>query len=369
MQPDERYMERALELARRPAFTSPNPRVGAVLVRDGHVIGEGAHMGAGTPHAEAAALEGVDARGATLYVTLEPCNHHGRTAPCAPLVVAAGVARVVVATEDPDPRASGSGLRVLRAAGVDVTTGVSAAGAERLNRAYLHHRRTGRSFVSVKLALTLDGRMTAPDGSSQWITGPASRAAVHTRRLECDAVLVGAGTVLADDPRLTVRDVPAVRQPLRVVVDAAGRVPASAALIAEPEGAAMIATTAACPHDAQIAWKEAGAEVLVLPEATTTRRLGERSRSSGVDLAALVEALGARGIVEVLCEGGPRLASSLLGEGLADRLELHYGPVLTGGGLSLDDLGITSIDEALRYVMEDATRAGDDLLVTLVRKR
>jgi diaminohydroxyphosphoribosylaminopyrimidine deaminase/5-amino-6-(5-phosphoribosylamino)uracil reductase len=357
VEPDERYMERALELARRPAFTSPNPRVGAVVVRDGEVIGEGAHMGAGTAHAEAAALAGVDARGATVYVTLEPCNHHGRTPPCAPLLVEAGVARVVAAVEDPDARVAGSGLAVLRAAGVEVATGVLAADAERLNRAYLHHRRTGRAFVSVKLALTLDGRMTAADGSSQWITGPGARTAVHARRLECDAVLVGAGTVLADDPRLTVRDVPAPRQPLRVVVDAAGRVPPTAAVFTEPAGGALVATTPGCPYDAQIAWKEAGAEVLVLPES-----------HRGVDLVALAEALGERGVVEVLCEGGPRLASSLLAAGLAGRLDLHYGPLVTGGGLSLDGLGITTIGEALRFTTEDVTRAGDDVLVTLVRK-
>ncbi|MFN2587096.1 MAG: bifunctional diaminohydroxyphosphoribosylaminopyrimidine deaminase/5-amino-6-(5-phosphoribosylamino)uracil reductase RibD [Actinomycetota bacterium] len=356
VQPDERYMQQALDLARRPSFTSPNPRVGAVVVRDGTVVGEGAHRGAGTPHAEAAALAGVDARGATLYVTLEPCTHRGRTPPCTPMLVAAGLARVVVALEDPDPRVSGSGLRALRSAGVDVTTGVLASEAEGLNRAYLHHRRTGRSFVSLKLALTLDGHMTAADGSSQWITGPEARALVHARRLECDAVLVGAGTVLADDPRLTVRDVPAARQPLRVVADAAGRVPATAALFAEPSGGALVATTAACPHDAQIAWKEAGAEVLVLPEA-----------AGGVDLGALVEALGGRGIVEILCEGGARLASSLVKARLADRLDLHYAPLLTGGGVSIGDLGITTMAEALRYSMDDVTRAGDDLIVTLVR--
>ena len=356
MQPDERYMERALELARRPAFTSPNPRVGAVVVRDDAIVGEGAHLGAGTAHAEAVALSGVDALGATFYVTLEPCNHHGRTPPCAPLLVAAGVARVVVAIEDPDPRVSGSGLDVLRAAGIEVTTGVLAGEAAALNRAYLHHRRTNRSFVSLKLALTLDGRMTATDGTSQWITGPEARRIVHARRLEADAVLVGAGTVLADDPKLTVRDVPATRQPLRVVADAHGRVPASAAVFGEPAGGVLVATTASCPHETQIAWKEAGAEVLVLPE----------SDGGGVDLSALVEALGSRGVIEIFCEGGPRLASSLIKGGLADRLELHYGPLLTGGGLSLDDLGITTMREALRYVMEDTTRAGRDLLVTLV---
>jgi diaminohydroxyphosphoribosylaminopyrimidine deaminase/5-amino-6-(5-phosphoribosylamino)uracil reductase len=319
------------------------------------VIGEGAHHGPGTPHAEALALDGIDARGATVYVTLEPCNHHGLTPPCAPRLVDAGVARVVAAVEDPDDRVAGSGFEVLRRAGVTVDAGVLRGEAERLNRAYLHHRRTGRSFVSLKLALTLDGRMTAADGSSQWITGPDARRVVHARRLECDAVMVGAGTLVADDPRLTVRDVPATRQPLRIVVDAAGRAPAHAAAIGD---GSIVATTSSCPHDVQIAWKETGAEVLVLPEA-----------HSGVDLAALVEALGARGVVEVLCEGGPRLASNLIREDLAGRLELHYGPVLTGGGASLADLGVNSMAEALRFEVETTERAGDDLLVTLARTR
>ncbi|HEX2196091.1 MAG TPA: bifunctional diaminohydroxyphosphoribosylaminopyrimidine deaminase/5-amino-6-(5-phosphoribosylamino)uracil reductase RibD, partial [Actinomycetota bacterium] len=342
-------------LAAAPPFASPNPRVGAVVVRDGVVAGEGSHEGPGTAHAEAAALSGVDARGATLYVTLEPCNHHGRTPPCAPAIVEAGVARVVAATEDPDPRVAGSGFDVLRRAGIEVEVGLLRDRAESLNRAYLHHRRTGRAFVSVKLALTLDGRTTAADGSSQWITGPEARRTVHARRLECDAVMVGAGTVLADDPRLTVRDVPAPRQPLRVVVDARGRVPASAAALGD---GSLVATTSAAPHEAHIAWKEAGADVLVLPES-----------DGGVDLAALVRALGEREIVEVLCEGGPRLASSLLRAGLAGRLELHYGPILTGGGLALDDLGVTTMAEALRFEVEEAVRAGDDVLVTLVRAR
>lgn len=352
---DERFMERALELAREPAFASPNPRVGAVVVRDGVVVGEGAHEGPGTPHAEAAALKGIHARGATVYVTLEPCNHDGRTPPCVPALVEAGVARVVAATEDPDPRVSGSGFEVLRGAGIEVEVGLMRVAAERLNAAYLHHRRTGRSFVSVKLALTLDGRTAAPDGSSQWITGPEARRIVHARRLECDAVMVGAGTILADDPQLTVRHVAASRQPARVIVDSTGRVPPRAAALGE---GSIVATTAAAPHEAQIAWKEAGAEVLVLP-----------GSPRGVDLGALVAALGARGFVEVFCEGGPRLASSLVRAGLAGRLELHYGPVLTGGGPSLADLGVSSMSEALRFEIEDTMRAGDDLIVTLARSR
>ncbi|HEX2058288.1 MAG TPA: bifunctional diaminohydroxyphosphoribosylaminopyrimidine deaminase/5-amino-6-(5-phosphoribosylamino)uracil reductase RibD [Actinomycetota bacterium] len=353
MRDDERYMQRAVELAAAPPFTLPNPRVGAVVVRDGIVLGEGAHEGPGTAHAEAAALEGIDARGATVYVTLEPCNHHGRTPPCAPALVAAGVRRVVATTEDPDPRVAGSGFDLLRRAGVDVEVGVLRERAERLNRAYFHQRRTGRSFVSLKLALTLDGNMTAPDGSSQWITGSEGRRVVHARRLECDAVMVGAGTVVADDPRLTVREVPAPRQPLRVIVDAAGRVRPDAAALGD---GSLVATTQRAPHERQIAWKESGAEVLVLPE-----------DDRGVDLAALLDALGDRRVVEVFCEGGPRLASSLIRGGLVGQLELHYGAVLTGGGLSLDDLGVTSIDDGHRFRLDDLKVLGNDVVVTMVR--
>src|SRR5918992_4105882 len=238
---DELFMGRALELARSWPHTSPNPRVGAIVVRSGAVVAEGRHEGAGTPHAEMRALDGVDAAGATLYVNLEPCDHHGRTPPCAPAIAAAGVARVVAAHEDPDPRVRGRGFAALARHGIEVTTGVLAAKAERTNAAYLHHARTGLPLISLKLASSLDGRLAARDGSARWITGPLTRARVHARRAEVDAVMVGAGTVLADDPQLTARG-DAVRspssalagpgasspgaigerQPTRVVVDATG---------------------------------------------------------------------------------------------------------------------------------------------------
>ena len=210
-------MHRALALARSAPFTSPNPRVGAVIVKEGSIIGEGAHQGVGTAHAETAALEGAgDVRGATVYVTLEPCNHHGHTPPCAPALADAGVARVVVALEDPDDRVSGAGLELLRSAGVEVSTGLLEHQARLLNAPYLHHRTTGRAYLTLKLALTLDGRMAAPDGTSRWITGDDARDYVHRRRLEADAVMVGSGTVATDDPALTVRAVPAGRQPAAV---------------------------------------------------------------------------------------------------------------------------------------------------------
>jgi diaminohydroxyphosphoribosylaminopyrimidine deaminase / 5-amino-6-(5-phosphoribosylamino)uracil reductase len=348
-------MLRALELARRPAFTSPNPRVGSVVVRDGFVIGEGWHEGAGRAHAEVTALAGIDGDGATLYTNLEPCVHHGHTPPCAPAIAAAGVTRAVVAIEDPDARVSGRGLAYLRDNGLSVTTGVCAMESHNLNAAYLHQRATGRPYVTVKLAFTLDGRLSAADGSARWITGEAARLKVHRRRLEADAVMVGAGSVLADDPLLTVRGVDAPRQPVRVVVDARGRVPARVALFHDPTGGDVVVATTEESHEVQSTWKEADAEVLVLP-----------SSDRGVDLEALFENLGARGFMEVYCEGGAELASSLLRHGLVNRLELHYGPIIVGpGGPELGDVGVRSLDETRRWRVVDVEVTEGDVLVTL----
>lgn len=353
---DESFMARALDLARSVPFTSPNPRVGAVVVRDGRIIGEGAHMGAGTPHAEAAALRDLDARGATLYVSLEPCNHHGRTPPCAPAVAEAGISRVVAAMRDPDPRVAGSGFSLLRDRGVEVTNGVLALEAERLNAPFLHHRTTGRAFVSLKLALTLDGRLAAADGSSRWITGPSTRAEVHRRRLESDAVLVGSGTVLVDDPQLNVRDIEAARQPAAIVVDSRGRVPAARRIFHADR--ALVATTMAANHERQLEWKEAGAEVIVLPEL-----------DGGVDLDALVVELGRRGMIEVFCEGGAGLATALLKRDLVDRLEIHQGSLLVGAGPAIGDVGVDTMGDALQWTLVSSRASGDDVISRYVRER
>ena len=349
-------MARAIELARGPAHTSPNPRVGAVIVQDGSIVAEGAHHGAGTPHAEAIALDGIDATGATVYVNLEPCNHHGRMPPCAPALIDAGVGQVVVAIEDPDPRVAGSGLALLRDAGIDVQVGTLAEKARALNAPYLHHRRTGRPFVTVKLGLSIDGRLGAPDGSARWITGPEARRRVHARRLEVDAVLVGAGTVLADDPRLDARDVDADRQPTRIVLDTAGRISPSSRLFSV-EGSVIVATTHRAPHEMQTSWKEGGAEVLLLPE-----------RAGQVDVGALLEELGRRGFIEIYCEGGAELATTLLRDDLVDRVEANYGPVVLGdGGPDLGSLGVTSMADAPRWKTVEVARLGDDVLVILER--
>lgn len=349
---DERFMARALALAAEPSFTSPNPRVGAVVVKDGEVVAEGTHRGAGTPHAEADALPDGDARGAVLYVNLEPCIHHGLTPPCVPSLVAAGVKRVVIAGRDPDPRVAGAGVAGLRAAGIEVTEGVLEAEARRLNAAYLHHRTTGHSFLTLKLALSIDGRLGARDGSSRWISDADARGLVHRRRTEVDAVLVGSGTVLTDDPLLTSRDVPAVRQPIRIVADAAGRVPPTARIF-EGEGPVIVATTDRSPHESQIAWKSRGAEVLMLPD----------DDAGGISLPALVAELGRRGVVEVLCEGGATLATAALRANAVDALEIHTGSVLLGdGGPGLGDLGVGAMPEAARWSLDDVARAGNTIV-------
>jgi diaminohydroxyphosphoribosylaminopyrimidine deaminase / 5-amino-6-(5-phosphoribosylamino)uracil reductase len=352
---DERFMASAIELARRASFTSPNPRVGCVVVRDDAVIGEGWHEGAGLPHAEPQALAGIDARGATLYVTLEPCIHQGRTPPCVPTVLGAGIERVVAATADPDELVAGKGFAALAAAGVEVEIGVLAAEAEALNEAYLHHRRTGTPFVSLKLALSLDGGLAAPDGSARWITGSEARRVVHRRRHEVDAVMVGAGTVVADDPSLTVRDVPAKRQPARIIVDGSGRVDPGARIF-NPDAPVMVATTTSSSEEHRDGWRRTGAEVIVVP-----------ASGSGVGLPGLMKELGARDIVEILCEGGSELATSLIREELVQRLELHYGPVLLGSSaLRIRDLGVETMGDAGAWRVRSVAGCGSGFIVHAV---
>jgi diaminohydroxyphosphoribosylaminopyrimidine deaminase/5-amino-6-(5-phosphoribosylamino)uracil reductase len=219
----------------------------------------------------------------------------------------------------------------------------------------MHHRRTGRPLVRLKLALTLDGRLAARDGSSRWITGADARTDVHRARAAAGAVLVGAGTIASDDPALTARGVDAPRRPVRVIVDARGRTSPSARVFGD--GEVVVATTARCPHEVAVAYKEGGAEVLVLPE-----------RDDGVDLSVLLDVLGRRGLTEVYCEGGARIATSLIAHGLVDRLELHYGPLMVGDGPSLGDIGVSSMAEARRWRTVDVRRAGDDVLISFARE-
>jgi diaminohydroxyphosphoribosylaminopyrimidine deaminase/5-amino-6-(5-phosphoribosylamino)uracil reductase len=352
-------MGRALELARRGlGLASPNPAVGAVVVADGRVVGEGWHEGPGTPHAEVVALRaaGGRARGATLYSTLEPCDHQGRTPPCTRAIVAAGVARVVVAMPDPNPIVDGRGIRALREAAIGVDLGVGEPEARRLTEAYAKHVVTGLPFVTLKLAATLDGKVAARDGSSRWITGEDARADAHRLRAAADAIAVGAGTALADDPALTVRD-PAYRgaRKLRVLVDARGRVPARGRLF-DGSAPTLVATTEAAPRGAREAWRETGADVVVLP----------MEEGGGVSVPALLEHLGKRDLQHLLLEGGPTLAFAAVAAGCVDRLVLYLAPKLLGGTDApgaLGGPGFAPVGEAVGLAIRSVARLGPDLKV------
>ncbi|HEX5597463.1 MAG TPA: bifunctional diaminohydroxyphosphoribosylaminopyrimidine deaminase/5-amino-6-(5-phosphoribosylamino)uracil reductase RibD [Micromonosporaceae bacterium] len=342
-------MRRAIGLAARGlGTTSPNPVVGCVLLDSaGRTVGEGFHAYAGGPHAEIVALAqaGERARGGTAVITMEPCNHTGRTGPCTEALIRAGVARVVIGVTDPNPVAAG-GQRTLREAGIQVDTGVRMAEAEAVNIAWLTAVRRGWPYVIWKYAATLDGRSAATDGTSMWITSEAARIDVHALRSTVDAVLVGVGTVLADDSRLTVRNLRdgtlAIRQPLRVVVDSAGRTPADAQV---RDGAART-------------WVATAAEVGAGPDGR-------------VDLPALLVALYQRGVRSVLLEGGPTLAGAFLAADLVDKVIGYVAPKLLGAGApALSDAGVQTISEAIDLEFVDVTRVGPDLRFTaLPRKR
>lgn len=386
-EPDAAHMARAVELAARGhGATSPNPVVGCVVLdAAGQVAGEGFHAFAGGPHAEVVALEqaGERARGGTAYVTLEPCDHTGRTGPCSGALLRAGVSRVVVAVPDPTPKAAGGAER-LRAAGVEVRVGVLEAEAERVNEEWLTYARLGRPHVTWKLAATLDGRSAAEDGTSQWITSPEARADVHRLRAASDAVMAGIGTVLADDPRLTARPAPpqdprpddprpddprltgrqglphglphglpdgprppsARRVPLRVVVDSDARTPPTARVL---DGQAP--TLVAVAEDAPAALD---ADLLRLPR-----------RDGGLDLEALLRELAARDVVSVFLEGGPTLAGSFMRHGLVDRVVAYLAPAFLGSGrAALGPAGVRSVSGIHRLVFDDVTPIGPDLRLT-----
>src|SRR5258706_7575891 len=319
---DTEYMRRALRLAARAAGrTSPNPMVGAVVVRGGKIVGEGYHRAAGEPHAEMNALVKAsdDSRGATLYTTLEPCVHHGRTPPCVDAIVAAGVRRVVAAMRDPDPRADGKGFRQLRASGVDVEQGVLEAEALRLNEGFVSRVRRGRPFVRVKLATTIDGRATAPGRRD--LVGKRALREVHRLRDRSDAVLVGIGTVLADDPALTVGEVKG-RDPLRVIVDTDARTPPTAKVVRAKDPQRTLIFVARDADMRRVSrLRDAGVLVTTLPRS-----------DGGLDLAAVLRWLAEKGVNTVLSEAGPKIASRLVASGLADRLVLITAPMIGGGG-------------------------------------
>jgi diaminohydroxyphosphoribosylaminopyrimidine deaminase / 5-amino-6-(5-phosphoribosylamino)uracil reductase len=355
-----RTMRRALDLALNGlGLAPPNPMVGAVVVKDGQVVGEGWHEGPGTPHAEVNALAaaGDRSRGATLYVTLEPCSHYGRTPPCAPAVIESGIARVVAGVEDPNPAVDGGGFAMLREAGLQVSQGVLSAECEELIAGFARHVRTGLPLVVLKMAASLDGKVAARDGSSRWITGEAARGDAHRLRAASGAIVVGAGTAAVDDPSLTVR-LPDYRgrAPLRVLLDATGRTPATGSLF-EPTAPTLVATTGESSAEARAAWEAGGAEVLVIDEPTTEGR---------VPLRPLMEALGKREIQHVLIEGGPTVAWSAVEEEAVDRLVLYLAPKLIGGrdapGI-LGNEGVATIADAHPIRILRIERVGDDVKV------
>jgi diaminohydroxyphosphoribosylaminopyrimidine deaminase/5-amino-6-(5-phosphoribosylamino)uracil reductase len=356
---DARFMRRALELAERGrGLTSPNPMVGAVVVSGDTIVGEGFHERAGGPHAEVVALAaaGPRSRGSTLYVTLEPCSHHGRTPPCAPAVVAAGVQRVVAALVDPDPRVSGQGLATLRAAGVEVTASVLTDEAERQNRSFVAAMRLGRPHVTLKAAMTLDGRIADLHGESKWITGAEARAVAHRLRSESDAIVVGVGTALRDDPALTVRlDAPWPREPYRVVLDTHARTPADARLIATATPARALVMTGEDASRERVA-ALTGAGATVIPVVV---------RDGHVDLRAVLDALAAREVRALLVEGGGEVHGAFLDAGLVDRVAVFIAPRLLGGrgATSAIEGAGSPLKSALHLGALEVTQVGGDVLI------
>lgn len=356
---DRRFMALAISLgARGLGNVWPNPAVGCVIVKDGRILGRGWTQPGGRPHAETEALHqaGKAARGATAYVSLEPCAHHGVTSPCAESLVVAGVSRVVTALEDPDPRVAGRGHKILTENEIPVTSGVLAAEARAANAGFLSRVERGRPWLTLKLALTLDGRIATATGESRWITGPDARRRVHAMRLSHDAVLVGGGTARADDPALTVRDMGAVRQPIRIV---------ASRRLDLPRDGALAATTAEAPlwlfHDAETvpgtaraAWEALGARLL--PCAT--------GRDSRLDPEVLLASLGAVGLTRVLCEGGGTLAASLLAAGLVDELAVFTAGLAIGaeGRPGIGALGLDRLGDARRFRLFALETVGADIL-------
>ncbi|WP_085894882.1 bifunctional diaminohydroxyphosphoribosylaminopyrimidine deaminase/5-amino-6-(5-phosphoribosylamino)uracil reductase RibD [Limimaricola soesokkakensis] len=347
-------MALALSLGRRGlGRVWPNPNVGCVIVRDGRILGRGRTADGGRPHAETQALAQAStaARGATAYVTLEPCAHHGQTPPCADALVAAGVARVVVAAQDPDPRVAGRGIERLRAAGIAVETGLMEGEARRDLAGFLNRVERGRPFVTLKLATSLDGRIATGTGESRWITGPEARARVHMMRARHDAVMVGGGTARADDPMLNVRGLGIDRQPVRVVLSRRLDLPLDGALARSAREVPLWLCHG--PEADAAPWRALGAESLSCPIS-----------AGQLDPAAVLQALGAAGLTRVFCEGGAGLAASLLGAGLVDELVLFTAGCAIGaeGTPALSAMGIGALAEAPRLRLAGQDRVGGDVM-------
>lgn len=353
---DQEYMALALQLAEKGAgWTSPNPMVGAVIVKDGEIIGQGYHAKCGDLHAERAALAACtgDPAGATLYVTLEPCCHHGRQPPCTDAILQAKIARVVVGSGDPNPLVAGKGLDLLRSHGVQVTEGVLDRECRALNHVFFHFIQTGRPYVVLKYAMTLDGKLAAYTGASQWITGEQARRHVHTQRSRYRAILVGVGTVLADDPQLTCR-LEGGRDPLRVVCDTNLRTPLTANVVRTARQTPTCLATCVSQESRLAPYREAGCQVLSLPQS-----------NGQVSLPALLKALGSQGVDSVLAEGGSALHWSLVRDGLVNRVQAYLAPKILGGQGAKSPVGGQGFphpDQALRLAPPTLTPLGEDLL-------
>jgi diaminohydroxyphosphoribosylaminopyrimidine deaminase/5-amino-6-(5-phosphoribosylamino)uracil reductase len=354
---DEDYMKLALKLARRGlGRTSPNPMVGAVIVRDGRIIGQGYHHYFGGRHAEVDAIEGAtgNVSGATLYVTLEPCRHHGKTPPCVEAIIKHKIGRVVIGTLDPNPDMRGRSVSLMKEQGIETKVGVLEDECRALNEAHFKLMETGLPLVTLKFAQTLDGRIAAATGSSKWLSSPPALRLAHRLRSRSDAVMVGVGTVLADDPELTVRLVKG-RSPTRIILDSKLRLPLDAKVLTDQKTApTIIATTPAANDEKLAALREKGIEVLVVAAETPGR----------IDLARLLRTLGERSISSVLVEGGSETITSLLARRLADRFVAIVAPKIMGRGIeTVGELGVNDVDEAVKLTFTRTYRVGGDLVV------
>lgn len=355
-------MQRAIVLARQGiGTTSPNPSVGAIIVKNGHIVGEGFTLPAGQHHAEIVALTqaGAAAQGATLYTTMEPCCHFGRTPPCTRALIASGIREVHFSIIDPNPLVSGQGSAELQAAGIEVVRGEEAEAAAELYEAFAKYVTKKCPFIRIKFAMSLDGKIATHTGDSKWITGSEARALVQQMRREADAVMVGVNTVLADDPQLTCRDehgVPVARQPLRVVADSAGRMPADAQLLRQP-GLSLLAVTARASQERVSRLSAAGAEIFLAPQ----------DAQGMVDLGAVLDELGRRGIVSLTVEGGETILGSLFDAGLVDKVFAFIAPVIVGGRGALSPVagrGAPRLAEALRLERLKVQSVGNDWLLS-----
>ncbi|MDG4647434.1 bifunctional diaminohydroxyphosphoribosylaminopyrimidine deaminase/5-amino-6-(5-phosphoribosylamino)uracil reductase RibD [Roseibacterium sp. SDUM158017] len=361
---DRRWMRLALSLGRRGLGNVwPNPAVGCVIVRDGRVLGRGWTRPGGRPHAERVALNeaGPAAAGATAYVSLEPCNHTGLTPPCSEALVAAGLARVVVAVADPDPRTAGGGIARLEAAGIDVECGLLAEEALRDHAGFFARIVTGRPYLALKLASTLDGRIATATGESRWITGPMARHWVHGQRLAYDAVMVGAGTARQDDPMLTVRGYGEVPQPVRIVLSRRLDLPRAGRLAASARDVPLwLLHGREAPEAARAAWRDTGARLIEVPSVAEGQ----------VDLAAALAALGKAGLTRVFCEGGGTLAAALLASDLADELSVVTAGAAIGaeGVPGVGAMGVASLSEAPRFRLAETRSLGGDVLSRWTRR-